>query len=65
MYFFNAVAKMFLKKNLKIFPLKKLKNPPSKVAQNNSNPLFSLLPKRPKKKEFMLQFAVHDQTCFL
>ena len=39
---------MFLKKK-KFFALKKLKKPPSKVAQKNSNPLlFPLLPAQPK-----------------
>ena len=33
------------------FALKKLKKPPSKVAQNNSNPLFApYCLKRPKQK---------------
>ena len=40
------------------FALKKLKKPPSKVAQNNSNPLFSLTAwanEMAETEEFMLQ----------
>ena len=53
MRLFSADATIFL--NLKFyFAHKKLKNPPSKVAQKNSNPLFfpycPELPKRPKQK---------------
>ena len=65
MYVFSAVAKMFLK-NLKkkMFALKKLKKPPSKVAQKNSNPLFfpycPELPKRPKQKNFCSKMWVID-----
>ena len=40
--FFNADAKIFLRKikKTKILPTKSWKKPPSKVAQNSSNPLF-------------------------
>jgi hypothetical protein len=44
MQLFSAEATIFLKKFKKFFAHKKLKKPPSKVAQKNSNPLFSLLP---------------------
>jgi hypothetical protein len=42
MQLFRAVAIMFLKLFFNIFAHKKLKRPPSKVAQNSSHPLFSL-----------------------
>ena len=49
MQLFSADATIF-----DFFSLKKLKKPPSKAAQKNSNPLFSPycpeLPKRPKQK---------------
>ena len=51
--FSMRMLKYFLKNFKFFFAHKKLKKPPSKVAQNNSNPLFSLLPelpKRPKQK---------------
>jgi hypothetical protein len=46
MQLFSAEAAFFSEKNqIFLFALKKLKKPPSKVAQKNSNPLFfSLLP---------------------
>ena len=47
MQLFSADAAVFEKKEV-FFDHKKLKKPPSKVAQKNSNPLFSLLPAQPK-----------------
>ena len=42
MQLFSAVATMFLKRNNFFFAHKKLKKTPSKLAQKNSNPLFSI-----------------------
>ena len=56
MQLFSADATIFKKKK-KICP-QKLKKPPSKVAQKNSNPLFfpycPELPKRPKRPKMWL-----------
>ena len=50
MQLFSADATMYCFFKFKLsFAHKKLKKPPSKVAQKNSNPLvFSLLPAQPK-----------------
>ena len=48
MQLFSVDAKMFLKENLScFFAHKKLKKPPSKLAQKNLNPLFSYCPDCP------------------
>jgi hypothetical protein len=39
----------------------KLKKPPSKVAQKNSNPFFSLLPELPKQKKLCSKIWLIDQ----
>jgi hypothetical protein len=58
---------MFLKFKKKIFALKKLKKPPSKVAQKNSNPLFSPYcqhsPNGPTE-EFMFQNVAYRPTVY-
>ena len=67
MQLFSADATMFLKKSLFFFAHKKLKKPPSKVAQKNSNPLFfpycPELPKRPKQKNLCSKMWPIDQLC--
>jgi len=57
------LSTMFSKKN-HFFALKKFKKTPSKVAQKNSNPLFSLLPaqlKHPKQKNSCSKMWPIDQ----
>ena len=52
------LSTMFSKKNSIFFALKKLKKPPSKVAQKNSNPLFFLTAssaQTAQTEEFMFQ----------
>jgi len=65
--FSMRTLKCFLR-NLNFFSLKKLKKPPSKVAQNNSNPLFSLLPelpKRPKKNSCSKMWPTVYRTGYI
>jgi hypothetical protein len=60
----SSQTNVFKKITKNNFALKKLKKPPSKVAQNNSNPLFSLLPelpKRPKRKNSCSKMWPIDQ----
>jgi hypothetical protein len=50
-----------------VFALKKLKKPPSKVAQNNSNPLFFLTAwaaQTTQTEEFMLQNVAYRTTVY-
>ena len=63
---FSADATIFSKINIdKNFVHKKLKKPPSKVAQKNSNPLFfpycPELPKRPKQKNLCSKMWLIDE----
>jgi hypothetical protein len=65
MKLFNADAKILLKKFQIFFPKKSWKNPPSKVAQNSSNPLFpltALTAKTAQTEEFLLQNVAHWLT---
>ena len=61
----SAVATMFLKKIKKNFDHKKLKKPPSKVAQKISNPLSfpycPEVPKQPKQKNSCSKMWPIDQ----
>ena len=60
-----TLSTMFSKKNSFFFALKKLKKPPSKVAQKNSNPHFfpycPELPKQPKQKNLCSKMWLIDQ----
>ena len=61
------VAKMFSKKFKIFFALKKLKKSPSKVAQDNSNPLFSLTTwaaQTAQTEEFMFQNVAYRPTVY-
>ena len=50
---------------LNFFALKKLKKPPSKVAQKNSNPLFSsLTAQTAQTEEFMFQNVAYRPTVY-
>ena len=64
MQFFSADATIF-SNIFFFFAHKKLKKPPSKVAQKNSNPLFfpycPELPKRPKQKNSCSKVWLIDQ----
>ena len=55
------LSTMFSKKKFIFFAFKKLKKTPSKVAQKNSNPLFSLLPAQPKQKNSCSKMWPIDQ----
>jgi hypothetical protein len=60
---FSADATMFLKNLNFSFAHKKLKKPPSKVAQKNSNPLFPLTAstaKMAQTEEFMFQNVAYS-----
>ena len=65
MQLFSANATIFSKKKLNFFAHKKLKKPPSNVAQKNSNPLFfpycPELPKWPKQKNSCSKLWLIDQ----
>ena len=68
MQLFSADATIFLKILKVFFAHKKLKKPPSKVAQKNSNPLFfSLLPwaaQTAQTEEFMFQNVAYRPTVY-
>ena len=59
---------MFFKKILNIFfAHKKLKKPPSKVAQKNSNPLFCFTAwaaQTAQKEEFVFQIVAYRPTVY-
>ena len=58
----------YFQKNVEFFfAHNKLKKPPSKVAQKNSNPLFSLLPRSAQTaetEEFMFQNVAYRPTVY-
>ena len=58
---FSAVAKIYFFLSLSFFAHKKFKNPPTKVAKKNSNPLFFLLPELPKQKDLCSKMWPTDQ----
>jgi hypothetical protein len=60
----NVNGSLFFKKFHGFFANKKLKKPPSKVAQKNSNPLFFLFLGCPKTKEFMFQNVAFRTTVY-
>ena len=68
MQLISAEATMFSKKfKKKNFAHKKLKKPPSKVAQKNSNPLFSLTAstaQMAQTEEFMFQNVAYRPTVY-
>ena len=68
MQLFGADVTIFSKKIQNFFAHKKLKKPPSKVAQKNSIPLFfSLLPwaaQTAQTKEFMFQTGAYRPTVY-
>ena len=64
MQLFSADATMFLKKKLNFFCPKKVEKLPSKVAQKNSNPLFSPFPQMAQTEEFMFQNVAYRPTVY-
>ena len=64
MQLFSAVAQNF---QISFFAHKKLKKPPSNVAQINSNPFFfltNLTAKTAQTEEFMLQNVAYRPTVY-
>ena len=64
---FSVDATMFLRKIKFFFAHKKLKKPPSKVAQKNSNPLFFLTAstaQMAQTEEFMFQNVAYRPTVY-
>ena len=67
MQLFSAGPKIFLKKISCFFAHKKLKKPPSNVAQINSNSFFfltTLTAKTAQTEEFMLQNVAYRPTVY-
>ena len=66
MQLFSAEPTMF-KKKVVVFCPQKVKKPPSKVAQKNSNPLFfltALTAQTAKTEEFMFQNVAYRPTVY-